>query len=169
LPSSCNEFICELDDSPASQVYGGRGNERGGNMTRVGGRRFCGVFIALSVLGCGASRDERGGASAPVVTEHRVVESGSGRNQLGEDCASGSHSDCASGLCLHASPQGASLPNAGYFCSRTCKAAPDCPADWRCQQVLPGAGEALCVPPSGWTASVAKLRASPETPFPVRR
>jgi hypothetical protein len=121
------------------------------------------MMLMLSVTGCDGGRTERGAAPAPM-TEHRAVEAGAGSRQLGEDCTRGSHSDCASGLCLHASTQGASLPGGGYFCSRTCQAPAECPSKWRCQQVLPGAAEQLCVPPSGWTASAAGARGTPGTP-----
>ncbi len=120
------------------------------------------MSVIAVVAGCDAGKGAPGRSPVPI-TEHRPVEAGTRQRQVGEDCTRGSHSDCASGLCLHASSQGASLPGTGYFCSSTCQAVSDCPEDWRCQQVMPGAVESLCVPPSGWTASAARLRGAPKS------
>lgn len=129
----------------------------------AGGRASWSLCIWLAVLGCDSSRSGRANAPRPI-TEHRAVEAGAGKRQLGEDCTRGSHSDCASGLCLHASSHGASPPGRDYFCSRTCQASADCPVDWRCQQVLPGTAEQLCVPPAGWTASAVSPQGMPGKP-----
>lgn len=127
------------------------------------GRALAVMSVIAAAVGCDAGKGEPG--RPPVlITEHRAVEAGTRQRQVGEDCTRGSHSDCASGLCLHASSQGSSLPGAGYFCSRTCQAVSDCPVDWRCQQVMPGVAEQLCVPPSGWTASAATPRGAPRGP-----
>ncbi|GMU00810.1 hypothetical protein KH5H1_49300 [Corallococcus caeni] len=128
----------------------------------VGGSRFWGILGLLAMAGCsesGTPRETAPAASPPVLTEHRPQGNGTGLMALGEDCTQGSHSDCASGLCLHAAPGGAARAEAGYFCSRTCQKPTDCPTDWRCQQLLPTTPERLCVPPSTWKAAAAAPRA----------
>ena len=116
----------------------------------VGSSRAWGMLALLSLVGCSEGGDPREGAALaapPVLTEHRVRESGTGQRALGEDCTSGSHSDCASGLCLHAAVQGPARADSGYVCSRTCQKPTDCPSTWQCQQILPTAPERFCIPP----------------------
>lgn len=117
---------------------------------RVADRRFWKMLALLSLTGCrgsGTPSEDGPRISPPVLTEHRVRENGAGQRALGENCTNGSHSDCASGLCIHAAIQGPARADSGYICSRTCQKPKDCPSNWQCQQILPTAPERICTPP----------------------
>jgi hypothetical protein len=88
-----------------------------------------------------------------VFSEHRALTVGTATLTAGQDCTANGSSACLSGPCLHVLPD----RNSGYFCSKKCTRASDCPKTWRCVQTYPGPNAQLCVPPSGWVASVATV------------
>ncbi len=103
-------------------------------------------------LGCNGSAEEPlssgrevPGATSTVFAEHRFDESmKQGLKPAGMDCSAGGRGECESGLCLHTGTE----PGAGYVCSKTCKGLAECPADWSCAQVQPGAATRVCIPPA---------------------
>ncbi|RYZ15787.1 MAG: hypothetical protein EOO70_06015 [Myxococcaceae bacterium] len=80
-----------------------------------------------------------------VVTEWRPkpVARDAPKLAVGESCVEGGDSSCESGRCVHA--PGAGLGQ-GYFCTRYCTQAPECPAGWPCVKLVPGESEGLCQP-----------------------
>lgn len=65
------------------------------------------------------------------------------KREVGESCVDGGDSACVSGRCVHA--PGAGLGQ-GYFCTRACTQASECPATWPCVILDPNTQEGLCQP-----------------------
>jgi hypothetical protein len=118
----------------------------------VGWRLGFMVLAGALALGCNGSMEEparpvpEGARADPAVFgEHRFDESlKAGLKPAGQDCTAGGRGECESGLCLHTGTE----PGEGYVCSKTCQTLTDCPADWRCAQVQPGAATRVCIPPA---------------------
>jgi hypothetical protein len=115
------------------------------------------VLVLLAFGGCGQSQEKGSGRkvtdsrgeSSPVVGEWRPAPSNKPADkQVGEDCSAHGASECVGALCVHAKAERGS----GYVCSRRCQADAECPATWRCVSVVPGAQEAVCLPPATPTA-----------------
>lgn len=110
-------------------------------------KRFSGAacMVGLALLGgaCerGAPAPERAGPT--VVTEWRPLPTSQpASKQVGEACDAHGASECLEGQCVHARP----TRGQGYVCSRPCQASAQCPPDWRCVPVVPGARQAVCLP-----------------------
>jgi hypothetical protein len=107
-------------------------------------------LVGVLTVGCSEtgedpvhSAQEGPDSVAPVFAEHRFNESlKRDPKSVGEDCSVSGRGECESGVCLHTGTE----PGAGYVCSRTCTSPTECPPDWRCAQVQPGAGTRLCIP-----------------------
>ncbi|MCY1019867.1 hypothetical protein [Pyxidicoccus sp. MSG2] len=74
--------------------------------------------------------------------------------ELGEACTAHGASECRSGMCLHTGAD----PAEGYFCSTTCQTQAQCPSQWGCTQVHPGAQARVCIPPAEWQAHAVTPR-----------
>ncbi len=70
--------------------------------------------------------------------------------KLGGDCSKYGERQCIDGLCLHSD---VNSRLGGRFGSKPCTDNDRCPASWRCVEVFPGPGNAVCVPPSGWSGA----------------
>ena len=123
---------------------GGYGKDRVILLSRV----FAACVVALS-MSC-----SNGAYWGPVpLSEHRPsTEVTEAALHLGEGCTAAGYAACLSQVCGHF----AAAPESGYFCTRTCAASGDCPRDWTCSQVFPGA-ENICVSPASWDGGVAIL------------
>ncbi|WP_158616648.1 hypothetical protein [Corallococcus sp. CA054B] len=108
------------------------------------------------VLACSAESPAPAPAiePSPVLAEHRTALAETASNEVGEDCTKHGASGCKSGLCLHTG----ALPDEGYFCSQTCTGEAQCPAQWKCSRVHPGASARVCIPPAEWKGAVAPSR-----------
>jgi hypothetical protein len=130
-----------------------------------GSSRAIGLWsvVAAGLLSAACQGDADVEVPVNVITEHRELRAGAGEGKLGEDCAAGGASDCASRLCLQsANVKATSAGRAGaYVCSAPCETLAQCPDEWSCVQFYPGEGGRACVPPQGWVPHAARLRASP--------
>jgi hypothetical protein len=107
------------------------------------------VVLFWMAVGCGDVRPpEAAPSSAPVLTEHRPRRDAHPTKTTGEDCTRAGASECRSGVCLHVKPQ----RDSGYVCSQACRSTADCPAQWLCSQIYPGADSQMCVPPTNWNS-----------------
>jgi hypothetical protein len=140
----------------------------GSARAHVSGRELLALMLmtTLSFAACSgdggspASAGPEGPAESPaVVSEARALKVGTHSREMGQECAGGGGSDCASGVCLqtpHAVSAAADRAGA-YVCSALCQHARDCAEGWTCVQVTPGQATSLCVPPKGWTPRAAQL------------
>lgn len=102
------------------------------------------------------------------LTQHQFLQVASAKTQIGEDCSSGGPNSCVEGLCLHFEAD----PHKGWNCSRVCTYQDDCPTDWRCQPLAPGASVAACFPEKGLTGARAVERTGkgvPPDPWKMNR
>jgi hypothetical protein len=123
---------------------------------------LCLLFLAGG-CSCDTPYPSVGRNEAPVFSQRQPLEAAQATKQVGEDCTQAGRSECLSGLCIHFKPG----PDEGYACSVPCDDSVDCPAEWNCVSILPGAGNSYCIPPlkhSGAGAIVPPTRAKPNHP-----
>ena len=107
--------------------------------------------IAAAVTGCTSSRDSFIPALT-VMSESLYTGTGASAKLLGEDCSQSR--TCTEGACAKVQHG----RGRGYFCSKSCVDEGDCPVDWLCRQVLPGAEGRLCIPPDSWTSRAVEVQ-----------
>lgn len=114
---------------------------------------FVVVTIVCSSLSCDQAAPPRAEGDASVLGIHQFLAAAHPTKQLGEDCSVGGGSDCKTDSCIHVSPQ----PDQGWFCSRSCASAGECPSRWNCSEFYPGVR--ACIPPDKWTARATTVAA----------
>jgi hypothetical protein len=145
--------------SPCRPLRGGSNVQRLGGLVLVAGSSLLVMFVASS-----CERETPSGQIGNAAFRQRQsLTSTTPSRQLGEDCSAFPNgSSClpvagAITVCLHYGPRG--FPNSDYVCSRSCTTHFDCPAQFMCQQILPGEQDSyVCVPPINWTPAVASPR-----------
>jgi hypothetical protein len=122
-------------------------------------RAFVVALWLLMPLGCSGCRTEDprapsedldgggglDGGADEVLTEYRFPGDGPRGLAAGADCSRGGPAACASTTCLKVQPG----YGQGYVCSLDCQHDGECPADWRCRALFPGAAARVCFPGSG--------------------
>lgn len=130
---------------------------RRGSAVHVTTVRVVAAVAVFGVLAAGCNNAPSApGAQSSVFTRHQGLTASKPTAAVGIDCSQYPNgSSCLSGYCLHIQ----SDPHHGYFCAQVCAGGDGthCPAEWACQQLMPGdATSFMCVPPAGWTSQVAQ-------------
>ncbi len=130
MPLGCTS--CRAEEPPSKHTDGG--SDTGGGVGTDGGS------------GPDGSSGVDGGTDE-VLTEYRFPGDGPRGLAAGADCSRGGPAACASTTCLKVQPG----YGQGYVCSLDCQHDGECPDDWRCRALFPGAAARVCFPGSGAT------------------
>jgi hypothetical protein len=122
--------------------------------------RFVALYVALIVnllAACGEAERNSDARERPVFSGHKFDALAARSLDVGEDCSKVGPNSCLTRICIHFE----SDPQKGYACSTACESDLDCPSAWICSSLLPGPGNAFCIPPERWSYTKTAKRVAP--------